>query len=101
MSIAGPASRKAATAIAAVTAAGLGAYSIKTYLGRRAYAETDKPPIVFNGRPGLISLPLHSVKTVNHNTKRLVFELPDKEARSGLSLTCMFPVPRTNYSILI
>lgn len=43
---------------------------------------------VFNGRPGFTSLRLHSVQTVNHNTKRLVFAFFDENARSGLSLTC-------------
>lgn len=39
---------------------------------------------------GFTTLRVQSIKAVNHNTKRLVFEFPDKNARSGLSLTCMF-----------
>lgn len=45
----------------------------------------------FNG-VGVASLPLHSTQVVNHNTKRLIFELPEKRPRSGLPLTCeLFP----------
>lgn len=101
MSIGGPASGKVAAAVAAVTATGLGAYSINSYFSREAYAETDGPQMIFTGRPGLISLPLHSIKTVNHNTKRLVFELPDKDARSGLSLTCTLTPVFTGHIALL
>ena len=40
------------------------------------------------------SLRLESVEHVNHNTKKLRFELPDRDAVSGLGLTCTSPPPR-------
>ena len=36
------------------------------------------------------NLKLESSENVNHNTKRLRFELPDKDAVSGLHPSCMF-----------
>lgn len=42
------------------------------------------------GRAGPVftSLALQSSEDVNHNTKRLLFKLPDEAAVSGLPLTC-------------
>ncbi|GAB1210702.1 hypothetical protein APSETT445_009498 [Aspergillus pseudonomiae] len=51
-----------------------------------AHAESDESPVMFSGF-GFTTLRVQSVKAVSHNTKRLVFEFPDKNARSGLSLT--------------
>ena len=79
-------SRTITTAAATIAVAvGIGAYSLQT-----ALAETNQPPMVF-GKTGFTSLRLHSTKTVNPNTKRLVFEFPDKDANSGIALTCMLP----------
>lgn len=75
------------TAIAIATATGVGAYTIqKRLFARTAHAETDEAsrPTPFGGRFGFVTLSLHSSKTVNHNTKRLVFVLPDRNARTGL-----------------
>lgn len=47
------------------------------------------PPEVFS-QWGPKSLCVRSVDTVNHNTKRLVFEFTDAQARSGLSLNCAY-----------
>lgn len=52
-------------------------------------ARESNPAAVFS-QWGPKSLRVRSVDTVNHNTKRLVFEFPDARASSGLSLTCMF-----------
>lgn len=61
---------------------------VGAYLGTRsAYAESNEPKNVFGGF-GFTTLRLKSSEAVNHNTKRLVFEFPDKNAKSGLSLTC-------------
>ncbi|GLA41414.1 hypothetical protein AnigIFM63309_009504 [Aspergillus niger] len=64
--------------------AGLGMYYTKLY--STAFAESNEPKTVFSGL-GLTTLRLQSIRTVNHNTKRLVFEYPDESARSGLTLT--------------
>ncbi|KAI2842331.1 hypothetical protein CBS11350_5943 [Aspergillus niger] len=64
--------------------AGLGIYYTKLY--STAFAESNEPKTVFSGL-GLTTLRLQSIRTVNHNTKRLVFEYPDESASSGLTLT--------------
>lgn len=89
-------SPKLATAATVAGVTVVGAYSIHAYLNRTAFAGTDEPPMVFNGGIRFTSLSLHSVKAVSHDTKRLVFELPDRNARSGLTLTCTF-----SYSALL
>ncbi|OJJ45456.1 hypothetical protein ASPZODRAFT_69878 [Penicilliopsis zonata CBS 506.65] len=73
-----------ATSATVAVVASVGIYSL---LSQTAHAESSQPPMAFKGRFGFTSLRLHSVTSVNHNTKRLLFELPDSEARSGLSLT--------------
>jgi len=40
------------------------------------------------GDQGFIDLKLAEVSDVNHNVKRFRFELPDKDAVSGLTVTC-------------
>lgn len=65
--------------------AGLGIYCTKQF--STAFAESNEPKPVFSGL-GFTTLRLQSTKTVNHNTKRLVFEYPNESARSGLTLTC-------------
>ncbi|PYI02769.1 ferredoxin reductase-like protein [Aspergillus sclerotiicarbonarius CBS 121057] len=64
--------------------AGLGIYCTKQF--STVFAESNEPKTVFSGL-GFTTLRLQSIKTVNHNTKRLVFEYPDSTARSGLTLT--------------
>ena len=67
---------------AAAAVAGVGIYA---YINRQSAA-------VQSGRPafssfGFHSLKLHSTELVNHNTKRLRFQLPDNSVPSGLGLT--------------
>ncbi|KAL1868335.1 hypothetical protein Plec18167_008260 [Paecilomyces lecythidis] len=64
--------------------AGLGLYTITSI--PTAHASSGEPEAVFS-RFGFKSLRVQKVQTVNHDTKRLVFEFPDPDARSGLSLT--------------
>lgn len=78
-------------AIAAVTGVGVYAVQYSSTITRTVLAETNEPPMPFAGKFAYASLPLHSVKAVNHNTKRLLFALPNQDARSGLKLTCMAP----------
>lgn len=51
---------------------------------------SDKPaPGAFTGGDqGFLDLKLSNVETVNHNTKRFRFELPDKDQVSGLNIAC-------------
>ena len=78
------------TAIALLISGIVGAYAFQRYLIKETLAETpSQQPMAFKGGLfGFTSLCLHSVQMVNHNTKRLRFELPDPNSRSGLSLTC-------------
>ncbi|KAK1759208.1 NADH-cytochrome b5 reductase 2 [Echria macrotheca] len=67
----------------AAAVAGIGVYAL--YLRRSsASAQTGKP--IF-GSFGFHSLKLHSSELINHNTKKLRFELPDASQPSGLSLS--------------
>ncbi|RKU40963.1 hypothetical protein DL546_003154 [Coniochaeta pulveracea] len=61
--------------------AGLGAYAM--YARNRGDSVVKEPFSSF----GFHTLPLESSELANHNTKRLRFQLPDKEVKSGLSLT--------------
>lgn len=65
--------------------AGLGA-GIYRY-STTAAAEPKERPKVFNG-DGWVDLKLSSIEDLSHNTKRLRFEYDDKEAVSGLPVTC-------------
>lgn len=86
-----------AKSAAAVTLLGVGAYCAQSRLISTAHAESNEPPKVFSGF-GFTTLRLQSTTDVNHNTKRLVFEFPDQNATSGLSLTCTGPKYRlTSY----
>jgi cytochrome-b5 reductase len=70
---------------AAAAVAGVGVYSL--YLRRTANnAETAGSKGTFSSF-GFTSLRLQSAEMMNHNTRRLRFELPDPNATSGLSLT--------------
>lgn len=77
--------------LSAVTVASIGAYyGTRSHLLPTAYAESAEPPKMFKGF-GFTTLRVQDVQVVNHNTKRLVFEFPDQNAKSGLSLTCTTP----------
>ncbi|KZL73019.1 NADH-cytochrome B5 (oxidoreductase NAD-binding domain-containing protein) [Colletotrichum tofieldiae] len=75
------------TVAAAVAAGGIGLGIMSKLLVGNASAESGAPPKVFGAGPAFVSLPLESSEEVNHNTKRLRFKLPQREAVSGLSLT--------------
>ncbi|KXG47616.1 Riboflavin synthase-like beta-barrel [Penicillium griseofulvum] len=75
-----------AKSAAAVTLLGIGGYCAQTRLISTAHAESKETYKVFSGF-GFTTLRLQSIKDFNHNTKRLVFEFPDQNATSGLSLT--------------
>lgn len=70
---------------------GLGILAKLTLGTASAESNSNAPRKVFTGRPALISLPLESSESVNHNTKRLRFKLPQEDAVSGLPLTCKTP----------
>ncbi|KAK2031961.1 oxidoreductase NAD-binding domain-containing protein [Colletotrichum zoysiae] len=76
-----------ATVAAAVAAGAIGLGVTSKLLVGNAAAESGAPPKVFGAGPAFVSLPLESSEKVNHNTKRLRFKLPQREAVSGLSLT--------------
>jgi cytochrome-b5 reductase len=51
--------------------------------------ETKEPSKAFTGGDqGFIDLKLAEVTDVNHNVKRFRFELPEKDAVSGLTIAC-------------
>ncbi|RDL40358.1 NADH-cytochrome b5 reductase [Venustampulla echinocandica] len=72
--------------VAAVTVTGLIAYGLYSYSTKPADSERGKPAMAFRGM-GLTSLRLHSIQTLNHQTKLLRFEFPEPNTQSGLSLT--------------
>ncbi|PVH82443.1 NADH-cytochrome b5 reductase-like protein [Cadophora sp. DSE1049] len=67
-------------------ATGVGLWVARSYYTNNAFAESREPPTVFSSWLGQ-SLRLASSEVVNHNTKRLRFEFPNEDARSGLVLT--------------
>ncbi|KAK3943292.1 hypothetical protein QBC46DRAFT_44574 [Diplogelasinospora grovesii] len=75
----------------AAAVAGVGVYAL--YLRRSSAAQiTGADAKSGSGKPifgsfGFHSLRLHSTELINHNTKKLRFELPDPSQPSGLSLT--------------
>ncbi|KAJ5099072.1 ferredoxin reductase-like protein [Penicillium argentinense] len=71
--------------ISAGAVIGFGTYYSTRFMST-GHAESAQKPKVF-GEFGPKTLRLQSVDQVNHNTKRLVFEFPDKNATSGLTLT--------------
>lgn len=49
---------------------------------------TDKSAVFTGGNQGWVPLKLESVETINHNTKKFRFSLPDKDSVSGLHIAC-------------
>jgi cytochrome-b5 reductase len=45
-------------------------------------------PTFLGGDQGWIGLRLESIETINHNTKRFRFSLPEKDDVSGLHVAC-------------
>jgi cytochrome-b5 reductase len=88
---------------AAAIGAGVLGYN---FLGNPAVAEAPKPAAdtkaasdqpakktFTGGDQGFVDLKLKAVEKYNHNTKKLIFELPDDEV-SGLNVACM-PFPHS------
>ncbi|GJC99510.1 NADH-cytochrome b5 reductase [Colletotrichum higginsianum] len=73
-----------ASVAATIAAGGIGLGVMSKLLVGNASAESDAPPKVFGAGPAFVSLPLESSEQMNHNTKRLRFKLPQREAVSGL-----------------
>ncbi|KAI1173493.1 hypothetical protein F4777DRAFT_557519 [Nemania sp. FL0916] len=85
--------------------AGIGIGVFSHYMMGVANADAGDPPKAFGVGPAFLSLRLQSSEVVNHNTKKLRFELPTNEHVSGLVLTsalltyswpkgCMLPCVR-------
>lgn len=68
--------------VVAAAVAGVGVYSL--YLRRTSNNAESKGTFASFG---FTSLRLQSAEMVNHNMRHLRFELPDPNAKSGLSLT--------------
>lgn len=66
---------RAVAAIGAIAATGVG-LAVYSRNMNRAYADSGEPRKMFTG-PVFTSLPLAESETVNHNTKRLRFQLPE------------------------
>ncbi|KAI1761146.1 NADH-cytochrome b5 reductase [Hypoxylon sp. FL1150] len=69
----------------AVAGVGIGLYYM--YAGNVVRADSGVPKPAFGSGPAFLSLQLESTESVNHNTKRLRFRLPDADSVSGLPLT--------------
>jgi cytochrome-b5 reductase len=69
------------TLAAGAAVAGLGVYAF--YLRN----DNSNPDMALFSGFGFRTLKLESTELVNHNTKKLRFELPDRSQPSGLSLT--------------
>ncbi|KKK23542.1 hypothetical protein ARAM_000874 [Aspergillus rambellii] len=83
-----PKSKSLAPVYAAVGATGLGIGLYRYYSSGATTAEApkDRPKVFTGGDQGWIDLKLLDSETLSHNTKRLRFEFPDKEAVSGLEV---------------
>lgn len=55
---------------------------------RSAYADAPPGPKKIFPASGFVEFKLESVEMVNHNVKRLRFELPDKDAGTGIEPIC-------------
>lgn len=75
--------------LSAVAVAGACSYHGSRSFLTQVYAESIETPPIF-GSFGPKTLRLQSTEQVNHNTKRLVFQFPDGNSKSGLTLTSKF-----------
>ncbi|KAI1503507.1 hypothetical protein F5X99DRAFT_375510 [Biscogniauxia marginata] len=73
--------------ISGAAVAGIGAGLYFRYTMSVAHADSGAPPKVFGSGPAFLSLRLESSEFVNHNTKKLRFELPEQDAVSGLGIS--------------
>ena len=81
----------------AVGLAGLGVGLYRYQSGAAtAEAPAERPKVFTGGDQGWVNLKLSDIEILSHNTKRLRFEFPDKEAVSGLHIACEFS-ERTYY----
>ncbi|KAJ5711586.1 hypothetical protein N7488_005742 [Penicillium malachiteum] len=71
--------------VSACAVTGVGAYFGARSLLTQAHAESNEPNYVFHSW-GPKTLRLKSSNSVNHDTKRLVFELPGEKSQSGLTI---------------
>lgn len=76
---------RAVAVIGAIAATGVG-FGVYSRNMNTAYADSGEPRKMFTG-PVFTSLPLAESETVNHNTKRLRFQLPEGTI-SGFPTTC-------------
>lgn len=72
---------------AAVGATGL-TVGLYRYYSAGAAEPKEREKVFKGGDQGWIDLKLAGIEVLNHNTKKLRFELPDKEAVSGMPVTC-------------
>ncbi|KAH9907254.1 hypothetical protein F4778DRAFT_529044 [Xylariomycetidae sp. FL2044] len=73
--------------LAGVTVAGIGAGLYFRNFGTTAMADSGSAPKAFGAGPAFLSLNLESSEAVNHNTKRLRFQLPTPDHVSGLDIS--------------
>ncbi|KAL4864390.1 hypothetical protein BDV12DRAFT_205765 [Aspergillus spectabilis] len=79
--------RVVANALTVLTVGGV-SIAVSRYYSKNAFAESSEPQKVFGRGPVFKSMRLQSSEYVNHNTKRLRFELPGgANSQSGLGLT--------------
>lgn len=89
------AGKSSAAVAAAAVACGLGGYYYYSNV-LSAVSRTEALDSAHNaskkaftgGDQGFISLKLDNVETVNHNTKKFRFALPESDMESGLSVAC-------------
>ncbi|KKK23835.1 hypothetical protein ARAM_004534 [Aspergillus rambellii] len=80
--------RLIANTVTVLAVGGLSTYAASRYLTPTAFADSPEPKKIFGMGPAFKYVRLQSSETINHNTKRLRFELPGGESsQSGLRLT--------------
>ena len=55
-----------------------------------ATAHADAPKTFTGGEQGFVDLKLASVEPYSHNTKKFIFDLPEKDQVSGLKVACEY-----------
>lgn len=83
-----PKAKSLAPIYTAVGATGLAVGLYRYYSGAAATAEVpiERSKVFTGGDQGWVDLKLSEIEVLNHNTKRLRFEFPDKESVSGLQI---------------
>jgi cytochrome-b5 reductase len=63
--------------------------------GKTPKSTSELAKVAFmGGEQGFLSLPLESIETINHNTKKFRFSLPEADMESGLRVACKLAVRR-------